>query len=460
MRRVLHSYSFRIALLYVILFLVSTFILFLFIYLTSTRSTIEQLDQTLLSDRAAFEERYAISGLNGLIRLVNTRAHSQGQDSIYSLISDQQEIIAGNLAAWPVQITREGPVEFSALPYPESSHATGYRGDIMQLPQGYSLLIARSKQRLDSAQRRLINMFSWAAIITLGLGLTGGYYLSKRATRRIANINRLCRTIVDGNISQRLAVVSPAQDDLDDLSLNINSMLDQIEHLMDEIIQVSDNIAHDMRTPLSHLRLKLESTQARAHAVRDAELQAQIGDSIQTADNIIDTFNALLRISKIQASKRKAGFEKLALADLAADVIELYSPLAEDKHQQLDLEIADAAFIEGDRDLLFQALANLLDNAIKYTLDKGTITLTLARPSPKQIELRVCDNGPGVEAKEFAQLSRRFYRVDDSRSQPGNGLGLSLVEAVAALHQGELVFSSAKPQGLCAGLRLPAIAGK
>jgi len=454
----LHSYSFRIALLYVLFFLASTLILFVFIFYTSTRSVTEQLDETLRSDKIAFAERFVQSGLNGLIRLVNLRVQSQGRDSAYSLISENKEIIAGNLANWPDLLIPHGPVEFKIVTSPDDTKSSAYRGEVIKLPEGYSLLIARSKQRISNAQLWLVNTFTWAAIITLGLGLMGGYILSKRAVRRISSINRLCRTIVDGDISQRLRVAPQVQDDLDDLTLNINSMLDKIEGLMGEIIQVSDNIAHDMRTPLSHLRMKLESMQAQLEP--DNPILEPLKLSINATDSIIDTFNALLRISKLQAGNKAAQFKHLNLSALLQDVIELYTPLAEDKQQNLYLQAGEEMIVEGDRDLLFQAMANLLDNAIKYTPELGEINVRLQTGNSGSVWLSLCDNGPGVPEAELSQLCRRFYRTDSSRSLPGNGLGLSLVEAIALLHKAELKFTLNQPSGLCVRLTFPGIDGK
>ena len=445
----LHSYSFRIALLYVLFFLVSTLILFIFIFYTGTRSITEQLDETLEVDKTALAERYSLSGLNGLIRLVNSRVQSQGHDSAYSLISQNQEIIAGNLANWPELKIQNGPVEFKTVTAPNGALTSAYRGEVIRLPDDYSLLIARSKQRITRAQHKLVNTFTWAAIITLILGLIGGYLLSKRAVRRISSINRLCRNIVDGDISQRLSVAPQVQDDLDDLSVNINSMLDKIEGLMGEIVQVSDNIAHDMRTPLSNLRLKLEAIQGQTNT--DEDILEQLNDSIASTDAIIDTFNALLRISKIQSGKKVAQFEALDISELLSDVIELYAPLAEDKQQKLLIDTSKDITIQGDRNLLFQAVSNLLDNAVKYTPRNGKISIKL-QANEDAVNLSICDNGSGVAEAELEQLCRRFYRVDSSRSLPGNGLGLSLVEAIAALHKATLRFTLNKPSGLCVAL--------
>ena len=449
---ILHSYSFRIALMYLLFFLLSTMILFVFIFYTSTRSVTEQLDETLQADKNALAERFALSGLNGMIRLVSLRVQNQSHDSAYSLINKDRQIIAGNLANWPDFDPPAGAVEFDIIQGAEGALSSVYRGEVIALPHGYSLLIARSKRGIAKAQRKLVNTFIWATFITLVLGLSGGYLLSKRAVRRIASINRLCRTIVEGDISQRLSVASQVQDDLDDLSVNINTMLNKIESLMQEIIQVSDNIAHDMRTPLSHLRMKLEGIQEESNL--DEDTRHQLRDSIAATDAIIGTFNALLRISKIQAGNKLTDFVKLDFSTLINDVIEFYSPLAEDKQQSISAQLANQVFIHGDRNLMFQAVSNLLDNAIKYTPQNGVITVKLLMDNGL-ITLSVCDNGPGVASAELKNLCRRFYRLDSSRSLPGNGLGLSLVEVIGTLHKADLEFTLNQPNGLCVSLKFP-----
>ena len=212
-KRALNSYSFKIALMYVLFFLVSTLILFGFIYLTSTRNATTELDNALSHDKTLFVERYAQSGLNGLIRLINSRAQSEGENVAYSLIDAEQAIIAGNLERWP-KFNQDTALTQFEVNIGTQEYAYPFRGELIGLPEGFVLLLARSKQRIVAAQSTLVRTFSWAALITLLLGLIGGYLLSNRAMRRIANINRLCTDIIEGDFSQRLAIIHP-QDDLE-----------------------------------------------------------------------------------------------------------------------------------------------------------------------------------------------------------------------------------------------------
>lgn len=439
LKRLLHSYSFRIALMYVMFFLLSTFILFSFIYLSSTRSITDQLIENIETDKIVFSDRFALSELNGLIRLVNSRAQSQGENAAFSIINQDQQIIAGNLGVWPAQLLptqdKSGQIKFKRQHNNDIEHV--YRGIIIGLTDGHKLLLARSYGRIDETQKNLITTFSWAAIITLLLGLMGGYILSTRAVKRISSINRLCRNIIEGNISQRLNI-NQAQDDLDDLSLNINSMLDKIEMLMQEIVQVSDNIAHDMRTPLSHLRLDLESLQS--HPNLDSHTLTRLEASVEATDNIISTFNSLLRISKIEAKNTQATFEILNFTKLAEDVIELYQPVLEEKKQILKVDLMPDIQVLGDKDLLFQALANLLDNASKYSPKSKQIYFSV-NSERNIINLAICNESPNVTKSEISKLTQRFYRADTARSTPGDGLGLSLVNAILHIHQAHLKLS-------------------
>ncbi len=454
LNRILNSYSFRIALTYVMFFLVSTFILFVFIYYTDTRSVNDQLERALTEDKTDFSERFAQSGLNGLIRLVNLRTQSQSDNAAYSLINAERQIVAGNLAQWPSETIQTADTKDHQISFKYSldpSRLYTYHGEIIELPEDYRLLVSRSDQPLIHAQRKLIQTFSWAALITLVLGLLGGYLMSTRAVRRIASINRLCRTIIDGDISQRLSI-NQAEDDLDELSLNINSMLDKIESLMQGIVQVSDNIAHDMRTPLSHLRLELESLQNESQL--DASTKNRLTEAVQSTDKIIDTFNALLRISKMQAKHRPLESEVLALNPLLDDIIEFYAPIFEQRHQTLAYRANSKLSVKGDKNLLFQAIANLLDNATKYAPENSEISISLNQED-RAISLKICNAGDNISDLSIEKLSQRFFRLDAARSLPGSGLGLSLVEAIVNQHQAELILQNPVDGGLCAIIKFP-----
>ncbi len=439
-----NSFTFRLGLLYLLLFIVSSFILFSFIYYANTRSLQQQLSNRLQSEAALFNDRYQQFGLNGVIRLLAFRAQNQDELAVYALSDQNNEILAGTIDSWPSVPTTLATAEFT-LSLEEGQPDQEISARVITLDKQYKILIGKTKLTLKNIQRRLIQTFLSASIITLVLGLLGGLWLSKRAVRRIEKISKLVNTTIQGDLTQRLTLRDPV-DDLDHLSININLMLDRIQSLMSDVSGVANNIAHDLRTPLSHLRLQLEQLQ---ETNRD-NLQAkqQVEAAIGSVDHILETFNALLRISKVESTKRRESFAYASITQIIEDVIELYEPLAEEKQQSLVATQLDYLRLNVDKDLLFQALSNLVDNAIKYTPVKTDITVQF-RISGNIATLSVCDHGLGVEENDATKLARRFYRTDKSRSTQGNGLGLSLVEAIAKLHHGELRIYDNKP-GLCA----------
>ncbi|HBM49414.1 MAG TPA: two-component sensor histidine kinase, partial [Marinobacter sp.] len=249
------------------------------------------------------------------------------------------------------------------------------------------------------------------------------------------------------------------EDDFDQLAENLNQMLDRIVYLMEGIRHVSDSIAHDLRTPLTRLRNQLENTLI---AVDNDEAREQVGRAVAEADQLLATFNALLRIARLETRGNSADMKVVSLDELVSDACELYEALAEDKEQTFTQEMASGVMIEGDRDLLFQMVSNLIDNAIKYTPEHGGIVVAVRREGAAAV-FEVRDSGIGIPDDEKDQVFQRFYRVGKSRSLPGNGLGLSLVSAVAEIHQGQILLSDThpgeEPPGLTVSVRMPAFTG-
>ena len=274
--------------------------------------------------------------------------------------------------------------------------------------------------------------------------------MSRVAGKRIEAINSTCRKIISGKFSERIPTKNSG-DDFDQLADNLNSMLDQIENLMEGVRRVSDNIAHDLRTPLARLRNRLE--EAKIPDINPTEREEIIEQALKETDHLLSTFNALLRIARIEADERRFGFALLDLAELINDVIELYSPLAEEKEQTIVTNIEPPLPLHGDRDLLFQAFANLLDNTIKYAPVGGQLQAD-AKKIDSEIVVTIADDGPGIPVESQEEVLQRFVRLDSSRSTPGSGLGLSLVAAVTKMHSGELQLKDNNP-GLTIVLTLP-----
>ncbi len=316
------------------------------------------------------------------------------------------------------------------------------------LSGGFRLLVGEDIQELKAAERQIIVALSWGVILTLLLGLAGGFFISRRMMTRLEVINETSQRIVDGDLHRRVPV-SHRGDEFDRLATHLNRMLDQIQELMEGIRQVSDNIAHDLKTPLSRLRQNLEEVST--YRPDDPELSESLSHALREADRLLGLFNALLRIARIESETVTPTLVDLSLADLVKDIVEFYEPLAEEKHQKLTLVIDAAPQLSADRDMLFQSFANLVDNAIKYTPIGGRIQLRVGSADQKPC-LSICDSGPGIPPEDHERVFQRFYRTDSSRSTPGNGLGLSLARAVLQLHGATITLRSNNP-GLCVEIR-------
>jgi signal transduction histidine kinase len=296
-----------------------------------------------------------------------------------------------------------------------------------------------------------LRTFGWVILISLSLAVAGGLLLSSRFLKRIDAINRTAEAIIEGDIRQRIPRRA-APDDLDRLAATLNRMLDRTNDLMDSLRHVTSDIAHDLRTPLGRLRNLLED--AKATATTPAEFQVAAERAIAEVDGLLGTFSAILRIAQIESGSRRAGFKTLSLSALVQDVFESFADSAEDVGKSLHADIAPDVFLQGDHELLVQALVNLVENALVHSPQGTVVTLGLTRDGD-HLRLSVADNGPGVPAQDRARIFQRFVRLERSRSTAGNGLGLSIVAAVAGLHGGSVSATDNHP-GLRVELDLPA----
>jgi len=447
--RLLRSSTFRLAVLYMGLFGASVAVLLTFIYWSTAGYMALQTDDTIEAEVTGLAERYGVSGLDGLVRSIDERlSRKPNGDAVYLLTDDQLTPLIGNLDRWP-RVTRDsdGWLNFNleqATSEGEVTHRA--RARPFTLRGGYRLLVGRDMSALDATRTLIVRAITWGLAITVMMALAGGIMLSRSTMRRLEAINETSRRIMRGDLSRRIPTRS-TDDDFDQLADNLNGMLDTIEQLMEDIRRVTDNVAHDLRTPLTRLRNRLEKLKGSGEADRSA-VEAALAD----ADGLLATFNALLRIASIESGRRRAAFTSIALDDVLRDVTELYEPLAEEKQQKLDVALSENVHVRGDRDLLFQAFANLLDNAIKYTPQGGDIRVSLEKTAGGP-RMRIIDSGPGIPERSRDQVFKRFFRLEESRHTPGNGLGLSLVEAVAKLHQASIVLDG-RP-GLDVSLAFP-----
>ncbi len=436
--------TFRLALLYMAVFSISVLVLLGFLYWSTARYMVRQNEATIEAEISGLAERYEVSGLPGLRALILERMERKpGSYNLYLLADPDLSPLAGNLERWPdIQAPPEGWVSFNLRSQDEKTNEIHpVRARLFQLKGGYHLLVGRDVHDLENVREQIGASLLWGVAITVLLGLVGGFAMSRRTMHRIETINEICREIMRGDLSRRIPTRNTG-DDFDNLIQSLNEMLDKIETLMIGMRQISDNIAHDLRTPLTHLRSRLELLRgSQADAVAGNEILEQ---TIADADSLLSTFSALLRIGRVEAGSLQAGFHELNLESILLDVVELYEPLAEEKGQLMSLQTSGAGRLRGDRDLLFQALANLLDNAIKYTPEGGRIEIGLQNGA-RGPQVVVADNGPGIPAEAREQVFQRFFRLEASRSTPGNGLGMSLVAAVVSLHQADIRLENNGP---------------
>lgn len=410
----------------------------------------KQTDATITAEVTGLDEQYRQRGLDGLVAVIRERLERDPDSSlVYLLTTPEYKPLIGNLSTWPeLPPTSDGWLNFEFKDSRAGGRAFRARARPFTLKGGLQLLVGRDIRELEATQQLIIQALLWGIAITLGLALVGGLAMSRSMLRRIELINHTSHEIIAGDLSRRIPLSGRA-DDFDQLAANLNSMLDEIQRLMEGIRHVSDNIAHDLRTPLTRLRNRLEQLLTDLDA-NSPQLE-QVEHSIADADQLLSTFAALLRIARIESGGHTANFISVDLMQLVQDASELYEALAEDEQVTLSTKVDTPVFIEGDRDLLFQAITNLLDNAVKYTPVDGHIELTI-QLDDGVAELIVADNGPGIPGDEHDKVTQRFYRMQQSRSTPGNGLGLSLVQAVAKLHHAEFVLQDNRP-GLRASLR-------
>ncbi|MDX1635795.1 MAG: HAMP domain-containing sensor histidine kinase [Marinobacter sp.] len=453
----LKTSTFQLALLYMVVFATSVFLLLAFIYWRTAGFMTAQTDETIEAEITGLAEQYRGRGVNGLITIIRERvARDPNAKTVYLFTTDDYVKLAGNLASWPEQAqSQSGWINFTL---DESVGWVGpqrqARARIFEVQGGLRLLVGRDVEDLTTLKRLIETAINWGMGITLALALLGGFMMSRSTTKRIEVINNTSRKIMNGHLSLRIPTRG-TQDDFDQLADNLNQMLDRIVYLMEGIRHVSDSIAHDLRTPLTRLRNQLENT---LMSVDNEEAREQAGRAVAEADQLLATFNALLRIARLETRGNAADMKPVSLGLLVSDACELYEALAEEKEQTFRHSVDDQVMIEGDRDLLFQMVSNLIDNAIKYTPEHGDILVVVRYDGPEAV-IEVSDSGVGIPDSEKDQVFQRFYRVGKSRSLPGNGLGLSLVSAVTEIHQGQILLSDRYPgeaqPGLTVTVRLP-----
>ena len=429
--------SFRTGLLFLGLFGCSFLALFGYIYWQTAFYLKTEADTALYRQ---VENR---SAQDPELRLHEIRKHV-AQDTEarlpHSLFDAQGQFIAGAIHQLPPYSALDKPEEFRWLK--TNGHHRPVRFIVHRLDDGKLLMVAQDMHDIREFDELLINALISGGLVLLLVGLFGAVALGYLAHRRLDKVNRSIKGIIEGDLTGRLPVRGN-NDDIDRLALVVNGMLDELERLMSEVKGVCDDIAHDLRTPLTRLIAGLERAQRRDMASED--YAASVDAALNEAKGLLLTFKALLRISEIENSARRSHFAPVDLNLIAADAAELYEPLAEERGTTLTVDNSQApAVIAGDAQLLFDALCNLLDNAIKFSPDHSHVRLSVVAAAG-EVGVQVTDNGPGIPEAERQAVLRRLYRAEASRHTPGNGLGLSMVAAVARLHDLQLTVSDAGP---------------
>jgi signal transduction histidine kinase len=439
--RFLHTEAFRLAAIYAGVLALSVLLLGSAVLVITDRAFRDQIVQFSQADLSAIRSGYAGEGV-GEAREVIEQSMATPNGSDYFLLQQGQTRITGNL---PVMTPRIGVVP---LPGPSPDHDV--LGVGAALAPGLYAFAGRDLYRVHLAQQQIVQTLAWLFVAALLLAVLGGALASRTFLRRSDAMAKACRAIMDGDLKARIPERG-TQDELDRLAGTINEMLDRIAALMENLRQVTNDIAHDLRTPVSHLRQGLE--RARVEPVHD--YPAALDAAIRKTDEILTLFASLLRIAQIEGGARRAAFAAVELAPVLEHMRELFGAVAEGAGHHLDVATESAPAIRGDRALIIQMLSNLIENAILHTPEGTKIILTLSGQDGRAV-VSVSDDGPGVPAEEHKKLFQRLYRREASRSRPGYGLGLATVAAIAELHGATVTIGTQADSGFSIRLAFPA----
>ncbi len=458
--RLFRTTAFKLSAIFLAVFTIFAAFLIGYIARNTTELLHAQMLQAVDAELASISDQYRRGGMPRVARSIELRSRQPGA-SLYFVTDAAGEKIAGNVETVPANLLERGDPAPQVVPYmrlEEEGARERYAAlvRVVDLPAGFRVLVGRdiseSEQLVSVVRRSLI----LTVALMVALGLLAWIFVSRRVLKRIDSIAGTSQRIMAGDLSGRLEVTGTG-DEFDRLAESLNTMLTRIERLMLGLKQVSDNIAHDLKTPLTRMRNRVE--RALAQGKSDPDYREALQATIEEADQLIRTFNALLLIARAEAGSSDAEFTLFDASEAARDVFDLYEPLAEEAGVALKLAAGGPVMVRANRELIGQALANLVDNALKYA-DEGAgepVVVLSVRQEAGVVALSVADNGGGIADADRLRVTERFVRLEESRSKPGAGLGLSLVSAVAQLHGGALMLADNGP-GLAAVLQLPVLA--
>jgi signal transduction histidine kinase len=457
--RFLRTTAFKLTLVYLTIFaLFAGFLLGYFAWNTRRLIT-EQITQTVDAELTGLAEQYRQGGIRRLVLIIDARSR-RPSSSLYLITTPAGEGLAGNISSLSTGVLNTAGWTETAYRRLDDSEAGEHHAlvRVFALPGGFRLLVGRDLGERERLGDVVMSAGRWSLAIVIVLGVAVGLIVTRRVLKRVDAMTATTRQIMEGDLAGRLPIAGTG-DELDRLAGNLNAMLERIEALMHGLKEMSDNIAHDLKTPLTRLRNRSE--QALRLAGNESEYRRALETTIEESDALIRTFNALLMIARAESGQARDGMTDLNAAEIVRGVGDLYEPLAEDKCSSLKVEAPSAVPVHGNRELISQALANLVDNAIKYGGSdardvngaKPEIVVT-AQAQGEHILLTVADAGRGIPAADRGRVVERFVRLEESRSKPGSGLGLSLASAVARLHGGDLTLEDNNP-GLKTVISLP-----
>ena len=443
--KTLRSTTFKLALISIAAFGAVVIGLFGYVYWSTTTFVLSRSDSVIEAEQAMLRRTYDTSGRDGLVRAIDRRkAAAPREGAVYLLASESFVPVAGNLKEWPSALdgaNKWGEFTSTALTPDASASRSLIRAKWEIFPDGSHLLVGRDISDLDRFADKIYAALVFTILLILMLAAAASVSVTRRTVGRIESINATSRSIMESGLGRRIPLRG-TQDEWDHLAQNLNSMLERIEGLMAEVKQVSENVAHDLRTPLTRIRGRLEKAGIdKSGADHDPSM---ISETIADLDDVLRMFSSLTRISQVEATDRKVAFRTVNLVEIATGVAELFDAAAESKGGRVEVIGDRSVRISADRDLLFDAISNLVDNAIKHGRE-GCIVIVSVEQKDSEAVLSISDDGPGIPPDEFEHVFKRFYRLERSRSMPGNGLGLSLVAAVARLHGARIALSDNRP---------------
>jgi hypothetical protein len=448
----LRSASLRFAALFGIVFALSAMAFVGFLWFSTAGLLDRQVEAAIAADAQGLVERWSEGGIPALLLTIQERINENvDDDAIYEVLDPFGKNLGGNMNRWPEEVTSAGVYYELSVVRADTRSLAEVR--LYELPGGFRLMVGRDVKGRVELRHLLTNALFSSVLVITGLGAVGAFVIRNLFRRMVAEISATADAIAGGDLTPRVRRTGRG-DEFDRMAESINTMLERIARLMDGVRQVSNAIAHDLRTPITRARARLED--AATHAQSDSELRAAIDRAVSDLDGVTSVFQALMRIAEIEVGARRSAFADVDLGPLLADLTELYGAVAEEHGLTLKLTVPDTLTILGDRDMLQQAVANLLDNAIKFSPGGGFIRLDALR-FDRHVRIVVTDQGPGIPEADRSRATERFFRGEQARHTPGSGLGLALVQAVAALHEGSLLLADARP-GLRATLTLPAMA--